>query len=136
MAAPTATAGAAPAALEAHHTIPRYLLRLHDEACKPRAGEEAWLSFELECQRYDVPVALSRSDLEALVESSTVILPRDEHRTTHESDWQRWGRWGGETTFRRYGSPWFALLARRRWGRVGAEDLKAEISALRAAAAA
>lgn len=35
----------------------------------------------------------------------------------------RWGRLGGLETFRRYGRPWFALLGRRRWGRVGAEAL-------------
>lgn len=38
-------------------------------------------------------------------------------------DFARWGRLGGLETLRRYGRPWFALLARRRWKKVGAEAL-------------
>jgi hypothetical protein len=43
----------------------------------------------------------------------------------HEGDWRRWGARGGRETLRRYGPRWFALLARRRWGRISPEDLEA-----------
>ena len=36
-----------------------------------------------------------------------------------------WGQLGGLTTFYRYGSSWYALLALKRWGRISAEDLEA-----------
>lgn len=36
-----------------------------------------------------------------------------------------WGQLGGLTTFYRYGSSWYALLALKRWGRITAEDLEA-----------
>ena len=75
--------------------------------------------------RWRVPVEISRSDLEALVERSTVVLERDKHRLIHEDDLRRWGARGGRETLRRYGPGWFALLARRRWGRIGPEELEA-----------
>lgn len=113
--------------LEIHHAVPRCLLKLHDAARGELrvAGVGAWLEFELEAQRWGVPVEVSRSDLERLVESSTEILERERHRLIHESDWQRWGRRGGLATLRRYGSEWFALLALRRWGRISPTDLEA-----------
>jgi len=43
----------------------------------------------------------------------------------HAEDFRRWGRRGGLTTLRRYGSDCFALLALRRWGRITAEALDA-----------
>jgi hypothetical protein len=53
------------------------------------------------------------------------VLERDKHRLIHESDWRRWGSRGGRETLRRNGPRWFALLARRRWGRIGPEELEA-----------
>jgi hypothetical protein len=64
--------------------------------------------------RWRVPVEISRADLEALVDSGAVLLEREKHRLVHGADWRRWGSRGGRETFRRYGSGWFALLARRR----------------------
>ena len=112
---------------EVHHAAPRCLLRLHEEAEGELrlAGMGAWLEFELEAERWGVPVEIPREDLEALVEHSTVVLEREKHRLLHATDWQRWGRRGGLATLRRYGSDWFALLALRRWGRISAEDLDA-----------
>jgi hypothetical protein len=72
-----------------------------------------------------VPVEISRDDLEALVERSTVVLEREKHRLIHEGDWKRWGSRGGRETLRRYGPGWFSLLARRRWGCIGPEELEA-----------
>jgi hypothetical protein len=54
-----------------------------------------------------------------------VVLEREKHRLIHESDWRRWGSSGGRETLRRYGPGWFSLLARRRWGRIGPEELEA-----------
>ena len=106
--------------LERHHAVPRCLLRLHDEAQGELrvAGVGAWLEFEHEARRWGVPVEIAREDLERLVEASTEVLEREKHRILHASDWQRWGRRGGLSTLRRYGSDWFALLALRRWGRI------------------
>jgi hypothetical protein len=70
-------------------------------------------------------VEILRSDLEALVETSEVVLEKEKHRLVHASDWRRWGARGGRETLRRYGTDWFALLALRRWGRLSPEDLEA-----------
>ena len=113
---------------EVHHAAPRCLLRLHDEAAAgdlDGAGIQAWLEWEWEAMRWRVPVEISRDDLEALVERSTVVLEREKHRLIHEGDWRRWGSRSGRETLRRYGPRWFALLARRRWGRIAPEDLEA-----------
>ncbi len=114
---------------ELHHEVPRCLLRLHDRAASHPGfdGEviELWLEFEHEAMRYGVDAGVSREDLAALIEASTVVLPREAHRNGHEGDFARWGRLGGRETFRRYGSSWFALLALRRWGRITAADLQA-----------
>ena len=67
---------------------------------------------------------ISREDLEALIETSGVVLEREAHRLLHENDWQRWGSRGGKETLRRYGTEWFALLALRRWDRITAQDLE------------
>lgn len=111
--------------LEVHHAAPRCLLKLHDEASGElrRAGVGAWLEFELEAERWGVPVEISREDLEELVERSAVVLEREKHRLLHESDFVRWGRRGGLATLRKYGTEWMVLLALRRWGRISAEDL-------------
>jgi hypothetical protein len=114
--------------IEVHHAAPRCLLRLHDlvnGASLDGAGIEAWLTWEEEATRWSVPVEIAREDLEELVRASEVLLERERHLLIHESDWQRWGRRGGLTVLRRYGSDWFALLALRRWGRISPADLEA-----------
>jgi len=115
--------------LEVHHAAPRCLLGLHEKANSTTTldgqGIRAWLEWEWEAMRWRVPVEISRSDLEELVEQSEVVMEREKHRLIHESDWQRWGRRGGLAVLGRYGSEWFALLALRRWGRITAEDLEA-----------
>jgi hypothetical protein len=83
------------------------------------------LEWEMEAMRWRVPTEISRGDLEALVETSGVVLEREAHRLLHATDWQRWGSRGGRETLRRYGTDWFALLALRRWGRITAQDLDA-----------
>lgn len=85
---------------------------------------------EEEAFRYGVDPDVSREDLAALIEGSTVMLPREEHQAGHESDFVRWGRRRGHQTFRRYGRPWFALLARRRWGQLTAPELAAAFGSL------
>jgi hypothetical protein len=113
---------------EVHHAAPRCLLTLHERANgSPLDGEgiQAWVEWEIEAMRWRVPVEIARSDLEALIEASEVVLEREKHRLLHESDWRRWGARGGKETLRRYGADWFALLALRRWGRITAADLEA-----------
>ncbi len=87
-------------------------------------GIQAWLEWEWEA-RWRVPVEISKADLQALVESSVVVLDREKHRLVHRDDWRWWGSRGGRETLRRYGAGWFVLLARRRWGRIGPEELEA-----------
>jgi hypothetical protein len=115
--------------LELHHAVPCCLLRLHDRALShpnfDGEGIELWLEFEHEAMRYGVDADLSREDLEVLIEASTVLLPREEHRNGHESDFARWGSKGGRETLRRYGKDWFSLLALRRWRLITSEDLDA-----------
>ena len=113
--------------LETRHAVPRCLLRLHEKAQGELrvAGVGAWLEFELEAERWGVPVEIAREDLEELVGRSAVVLDRERHRLIHESDWQRWGRRGELTVLGHYGTEWFALLALRRWGRITAADLEA-----------
>jgi hypothetical protein len=112
-----------------HHRTPRHLLRLHREAqgAVTRIGcVQAWLEWEAEAVRYGVPVEIGAADLTELIESSTVIVPEEDHRNGHSErgDFARWGRLGGLETLRRYGTDWFALLALRRWNRISAEDLR------------
>jgi len=113
---------------EAHHTAPRCLLTLHEKAngsSLDGEGIQAWLEWEWEATRWRVPVEISREDLEALVDRSAVALEREKHRLVHGADWRRWGARGGRETLRRYGTGWFVLLARRRWGRITATELEA-----------
>ena len=113
---------------EVHHAAPRCLLALHERANGTELGGEgiqAWVEWEWEAMRWRVPVEISRADLEALVASSETVLEREKHRLVHADDWRRWGARGGRETLRRYGPGWFALLARRRWGRIGPEELEA-----------
>ena len=115
---------------EIHHTVPQYLLRLRDRAdAAPLDGEgiELWLEFEYEATRYGVDPDISRDDLAAHIDASCVVMERAEHRATHSeaSDFVHWGRRGGLQTLRRYGRAWFALLGRRRHGRITPEELRA-----------
>ena len=118
-------------AVEVHHEVPRCLLRLRDRADRhpePLNGEglQLWLDYECEALRYGVDPDVSPEELAALIEGSTVELPREEHRAIHAGQWAEWGRRGGTETLRRYGTAWFSLLARRRWEQVG-EDVPAQV---------
>jgi hypothetical protein len=111
-----------------HHAAPRCLLTLHEKANVAELdgeGIQAWVEWEIEAMRWRVPVEIAREDLEALVETSEVVLEKVKHHLVHASDWRRWGARGGRETLRRYGTDWFALLALRRWGRLSPEDLEA-----------
>jgi hypothetical protein len=113
-------------ATEIHHTIPQCLLRLRDKAdaaVLDGEGIELWLEYEYEAVRYDVDPDISRDELGALIDASTVILERGAHRLEHVSDFVRWGRRGGLATFEHYGRAWFALLALRRWGKIPPAEL-------------
>ena len=112
---------------EVHHAAPRCLLTLHEKANGSELdgeGIQAWVEWEIEAMRWRVPVEIDRSDLEALVEQSTVLLECEKHRLLHEGDWRRWGSRGGRETLRRYGPKWFGLLALRRWDRITAAELE------------
>ena len=111
-----------------HHHVPRCLLRSYDRACEGEldaAGLQAWFDWEEETFRYGVDPDISRADLAGLIESSAAPIPAVEHRHHHSDsgDFSRWGRQGGLATLALYGQPWFSLLGRRRWGRVGPEAL-------------
>jgi hypothetical protein len=114
---------------EAHHAAPRCLISLHERANDATTldgeGIQAWLEWEWEAMHWRAPVEISRDELQALVVRSTVVLEREKHRLIHEADGKRRGARGGRETLRRYGPAWFALLARRRWGRIGPEELEA-----------
>ncbi len=102
---------------EVHHAAPRCLLTLHERAngtSLDGEGIQAWLEWEWEAMRWRVPVEISRSDLEALVISSEVVLEQEKHRLIHEGDWRRWGSRGGRETLRRYGPGWFATYGKER----------------------
>jgi hypothetical protein len=114
---------------ELHHRIPRCLFSLHERAMNgglDGAGVEAWLEFEHEAMRYGVSVEISREDLAAIVEASTVLLAGEDHRNGHADagDFARWGRRGGLRTLERYAHAWFAMLARRRHGLVTKAQLQ------------
>lgn len=119
--------GAEQAKREMHHRVPRCLLRLRERAdghpVLDGEGIQLWLAYELEALRWGVDPDVSREGLAALVEDSTVELGKDEHRDIHADDFVRWGRRGGLTTLRRYGTAWFSLLAKRRWEKITAEAL-------------
>ena len=78
-------------AQEVHHSVPQCLLRLirdrasaHQEL--DREGIQLWLDYELEALRCGVNPDVSCEELTTLVKSSTVLLPREEHRVSHEND--------------------------------------------------
>ena len=120
-------------AVEVHHRVPRCLLRLRERAdTAPFDGEgiELAMDFEHEARRWGVDPDVSRDELAAMVEASTVEIPEAEHRAEHAEDFRRWGRRGGLATLRLYGSPWFAALAARRWERITAEQLADAFAAI------
>src|SRR5918993_5829120 len=112
-------------------TAPRCLLGLFDEAA---GGLADWSEFDAETERLSIEVrGLSREGLAALIAYSTHEIPTTEHRTLHQDagDFVRWGRRGGLRTLALYGRPYFALLARLRWGRVEVEALVSYREAVR-----
>ena len=131
MIAPTPSATAA---AEVHHGIPRCLLRLRDRADAHAEldgqGIQLWLDYECEALRWGVDPDVTRDELAAMIDGSTVELSRDDHREAHAGDFVRWGRMGGLATARRYGTAWMALLARRRWERITAEALAEAFAAM------
>ncbi len=109
-----------------HHRVPRCLLKVWDRGHGPGLEPEdlaAWFEWEEEAYRYWVNPEIGREDLAALIGGSSVEIAGVEPRAGHSAadDSARWGRLGGLETLRRYGQPWFALLARRRWKNVGVE---------------
>ena len=101
---------------EVHHRVPRCLLKAFDRAQGPGLEPEdlqAWFDWEEDAYRYGIDPGISREELAETIEGSTVELAGDEHRAGHSEagDFVRWGRLGGLETLRRYGRPWFALLA-------------------------
>jgi hypothetical protein len=86
---------AAESGADVHHSTPRCLLGLFDAAARDLADRS---EFDAEAERLSIEVrGLSREDLRALIESSTLEIPTTEHRTLHQeaSDFVRWGRRGG-----------------------------------------
>ncbi len=115
------------AAAEVHHRTPRALLKLRDRLDAIGPGEDVLtlhIEYEHECQLYGIDAGVPRGQLAAFIDASTIVLPREEHRNGHESDFVRWGRIGGRTTLRLYGRAWFSLLALRRWKRITALELE------------
>jgi hypothetical protein len=114
--------------VELHHRVPRCLLTLRDKSdagALDGVGFQAWLDYEHEAIRWGVDPDVSRDELAALVEASTVAIPRDDHCGIHRADFARWGRRGGVATLERYGRAWFVALARRRHGRITRAQLRA-----------
>jgi hypothetical protein len=119
---------------EAHHAVPRCLLRLRDRADEHHdldgAAIQKWLDYELEALRWGVDPDVSREALAAMVQCSATEFDQGEHREVHAGDFARWGRRGGSTTLRRYGTVWFSLMAKRRWEKISAETLAEAFAAM------
>jgi hypothetical protein len=114
---------AAESGADVHHGSPRCLLGLFDAKA---GGLADWSEFDAEAERWGIEVrGLSREDLRALIESSTLEIPTTEHRRLHQqaSDLVGWGRRGGLRTLALYGRPSCSLLASLRWGRIEVEAL-------------
>lgn len=111
------------------------MLRLRDQADAHRdISPEAladWMDHEAEALEHGVNLDIGRDDLAELVEGSTVEMATEEHRALHSGagHFREWGRRGGVTTLSRYGRPWFALLAGRRWKKATPEDLAGYLAA-------
>ena len=120
---------------EIHHRIPRCLLKAYDRGHGPGLEPEdlqAWFDWEEETFRYGVAPDVSREELAALIEDSTVELEGKEHRAGHsaDGDFARWGRLGGLKTLALYGPGWFALLGRRRWKKISTAQLEEAFAVL------
>jgi hypothetical protein len=120
--------------VELHHGVPGCLLRLRDRADERTEidgeGIQRWMDWECEALLYGIDPDTPREELAAMVEGSTVEIPRREHREVHAGDFARWGRRGGLATAKRYGTAWMALLARRRWEKIGAGALAEAFAAI------
>ena len=68
---------------------------------------------------YPHPLTLARDHVEA----GQIRLADTGGRAAYSSMCATWGSLGGLTTFYRYGSDYFRLLARRRCGKATAEEL-------------
>jgi hypothetical protein len=72
---------------EVDHAAPRCLLVLHERANGKTTldgeGIQAWVEWEWEAIRWRVPVEISRSELEELVERSGELLERERYRLLH-----------------------------------------------------
>ena len=120
--------------VEVHHGVPRCLLRLRDRADERTEldgeGIQRWMDYECEALLFGVDPDTPREELAAMIDRSAVEIPRKEHREVHAGDFARLGRLGGLATARRYGTAWMALLARKRWGKIGAEALAEVFAAI------
>ena len=73
---------------EIHYAVPRCLLTLHEKAngtSLDGEGIQAWVEWEMEAMRWRAPIEISRSDLEALVDSSEVPQQED-HQLLYKGD--------------------------------------------------
>ena len=127
----------AASAVEVHHRVPCCLLGFFDREDSGEldgAGLQAWFEWEEEAFRYGVDPDITRGELAAFIEGSTVELSADEHRVAHSEvgDFARWGRLGGLETLALYGPGWFVLLARRRWEKISAAQLEEAFAAINA----
>jgi hypothetical protein len=120
--------------VELHHGVPRCLLRLRDRADERTEidgeGIQRWMDWECEALLYGIDPDTPRDELAEMIDGSTAEIPREEHRAVHAGDFARWGRRGGLATARRYGTAWMALLARRRWEKIGEEALAEAFAAV------
>jgi hypothetical protein len=133
--APTASVELKATAAEVHHGIPRCLLAMREQAdsCADPLSAEAlalWMDYECEALLFGVDPDTPRDELAAMIDGSTVEIPRADHREVHAGDFARWGRLGGLATARRYGTAWMALLARRRWEKITAQALAEAFAAI------
>jgi hypothetical protein len=120
--------------VELHHGVPRCLLAMRDRADERTVldgeGIQRWMDYECEALRFGVDPDTPREELAAMIEGSTVEIARKEHREVPAGDFARWGRLGGLATAKRYGTAWMALLARRRWRKIGAKALAEAFAAI------
>jgi hypothetical protein len=67
---------------DVYHGAPHCLLGLFDAAA---GGLADWSEFDAEAKRLSIEVrGLSREELRAIIESSTLEIPTTEHRTLHQ----------------------------------------------------
>ncbi len=114
---------------ELHHRIPQCLLTLRDKADAHAdidgMGIQLWMDYEWECYYHGIDPNLDRDTLAGMIERSTYWMTREDHRSGHSEDFRRWGELGGRETCRRYGKPYFRLLALCRWNKATPEELAA-----------